>query len=148
MFDIRTKQLYRGLVPYIAKFCEERENEAYLRYPIQYAYLYKGPILEWYFKIKYKFESENYRLVNLYTANKKQVYDLGCGYGFLSYYLHLKDKKRQITAIDYDDDKISVAANCYLKSSIKPQCNLSLFQMFLLYLKLKLKTKANKLNLQ
>jgi superfamily II DNA or RNA helicase len=35
LFDMRTKQLYRGLVPYVAKFCEEREyeweyeNEAY-----------------------------------------------------------------------------------------------------------------------
>lgn len=35
LFDIRSKQLYRGLVPYVAKFCEERdyeweyENEAY-----------------------------------------------------------------------------------------------------------------------
>lgn len=27
LFDIRTKQLYRGLVPYIAKFCEERDYE-------------------------------------------------------------------------------------------------------------------------
>lgn len=27
LFDIRTKQLYRGLVPYIAKFCEERNYE-------------------------------------------------------------------------------------------------------------------------
>lgn len=35
LFDVRTKQLYRGLVPYVAKFCEERnydcryENEDY-----------------------------------------------------------------------------------------------------------------------
>ena len=35
LFDVRSKQLYRGLVPYVAKFCEERnydwdyENEAY-----------------------------------------------------------------------------------------------------------------------
>ncbi len=35
LFDIRAKQLYRGLVPYVAKFCEERnyeweyENESY-----------------------------------------------------------------------------------------------------------------------
>ena len=27
LFDIRTKQLYRGLVPYVAKFCEERNYE-------------------------------------------------------------------------------------------------------------------------
>jgi superfamily II DNA or RNA helicase len=27
LFDSRTKQLYRGLVPYIAKFCEEREYD-------------------------------------------------------------------------------------------------------------------------
>ena len=35
LFDIRTREIYRGLVPYIAKFCEERgydwdyENESY-----------------------------------------------------------------------------------------------------------------------
>lgn len=35
LYDVRTKQLYRGLVPYVAKFCEERnyeweyENESY-----------------------------------------------------------------------------------------------------------------------
>lgn len=35
LFDVRTREIYRGLVPYIAKFCEERsydwdyENEAY-----------------------------------------------------------------------------------------------------------------------
>ena len=35
LFDVRSKQLYRGLVPYVAKFCEERnyeweyENESY-----------------------------------------------------------------------------------------------------------------------
>ena len=35
LFDVRTRQIYRGLVPYIAKFCEERkydweyENELY-----------------------------------------------------------------------------------------------------------------------
>ncbi len=35
LFDVRNKQLYRGLVPYVAKFCEERnyeweyENESY-----------------------------------------------------------------------------------------------------------------------
>jgi hypothetical protein len=35
LFDSRTKQMYRGLVPYIAKFCEERnydwdyENDAF-----------------------------------------------------------------------------------------------------------------------
>ena len=27
LFDVRTKQLYRGLVPYVAKFCEERSYE-------------------------------------------------------------------------------------------------------------------------
>jgi superfamily II DNA or RNA helicase len=35
LFDLRTRQIYRGLVPYVAKFCEERgydweyENESY-----------------------------------------------------------------------------------------------------------------------
>ena len=37
--------------------------------------------------------------------------DFGCGYGYLSYYLHYKSKKRNIIASDYDETKITVAAN-------------------------------------
>jgi SAM-dependent methyltransferase len=40
--------------------------------------------------------------------------DAGCGYGFLSYILSIKSKDREIKGIDYDEEKITTAANCDL----------------------------------
>src|SRR5690349_7576379 len=43
--------------------------------------------------------------------------DIGCGYGYLSFYLHYKNTERVITGIDYDDEKISIAQHSYHKTS-------------------------------
>lgn len=97
-----------------AKFTSEREDADYLFTPLNYAYLYKGPILEWYFKIKYRHEKHNYELIHRELIDKKKIYDLGCGNGFLGYYLKLKNWGREIIGIDYDEDKVATARNCYL----------------------------------
>jgi len=97
-----------------AKFTVEREDADYLFTPLSYAYLYKGPILEWYFKIKYRHEKHNYALIHRELLEKKKIYDLGCGNGFLSYFLKLKNGDREIIGIDYDEDKVATANNCYL----------------------------------
>lgn len=41
--------------------------------------------------------------------------DIGCGYGFLSYTLGYTSAERTITGVDYDEEKIEVAQNGYLK---------------------------------
>ncbi len=97
-----------------ARFSQEREDAEYLYVPLNYGYLYKGPVLEWYFRIKYRHEKHNYELIHQELIGKEKIYDLGCGYGFLSYYLHLKNPDRNIIGIDYDEDKVATAANHYL----------------------------------
>lgn len=95
-------------------FTEEMEGPYYQQHFLLSNYLYKGPILEWYFRIKYKHEKENYEMLHQKIAKDATVYDLGCGYGFSSYYLKQRSERRTVIGIDYDSDKIEVAANGYL----------------------------------
>ena len=77
-------------------------------------YLYKGPILEWYMRVKVRLE-KNYEPFHLLVPKKAKVLDLGCGYGFMSYMLALLSPDREVTGIDYDDGKIEVAQHGYLR---------------------------------
>ncbi|MCE7056473.1 methyltransferase domain-containing protein [Algoriphagus sp. AGSA1] len=99
-----------------ARFTQEREDADYLYVPLYYGYLYKGPVLEWYFRIKYRYEKHNYGLIHQELIDKEKIYDLGCGNGFLCYFLHLKNPKRKIIGIDYDENKVATAANHYLNT--------------------------------
>jgi predicted exporter/2-polyprenyl-3-methyl-5-hydroxy-6-metoxy-1,4-benzoquinol methylase len=78
-------------------------------------YLYKGPVLEWYTRIKTGLE-KNYHLFDTLLPRQGKIVDVGCGYGYLSYMLSLTAPARTITGIDYDDEKIEVAANGVLLS--------------------------------
>ncbi|OFX88556.1 MAG: hypothetical protein A2W99_09145 [Bacteroidetes bacterium GWF2_33_16] len=94
---------------------DEIENASYYRDRLIKNYIYKGPVLEWYLKVKLKLE-DNYELFNKLIPRKGKVYDIGCGYGYLSYILHFASDERIITGIDYDDEKILVANNCPSKN--------------------------------
>lgn len=77
-------------------------------------FIYKGPILEWYTRIKLILE-KNYQLFNSLIPENAKILDAGCGYGHMSLMLSLVCPERQITAIDYDEDKIKVATHCTSK---------------------------------
>jgi 1-acyl-sn-glycerol-3-phosphate acyltransferase len=73
-------------------------------------FIYKGPVLEWYMRVKVRLE-DNYRFFNDLLPKKGRITDIGCGYGFLSYMLAMVSPERMVTGIDYDDDKIDVASH-------------------------------------
>ncbi len=75
-------------------------------------YVYKGPDIEWYVRIKVRLE-DNYRFFNNIIPRKAEIYDIGCGMGMLTFMLTLTSKERSVKAIDYDETKISIAKNCY-----------------------------------
>jgi 1-acyl-sn-glycerol-3-phosphate acyltransferase len=91
------------------------EDTKYYRNQLVKNYLYKGPVLEWYLKVKLKLEN-NYELFNSLIPRKGKIYDIGCGYGYLSYMLHFVSDERIITGIDHDSKKILVANNCPSKN--------------------------------
>ncbi len=76
---------------------------------------YKGPVLEWYLRIKLKLENY-YDTFNKLIPGDASIIDLGCGYGFLCYMLQFLSGDRTITGVDYDEEKIAVASHGYLRS--------------------------------
>lgn len=111
----QTKEIQKYFRKEYAKVREENETPDYLADYIIKNYLYKGPIVEWYTKIKLKLE-DNYHVFNDLISRNCTITDLGCGYGYLDYMLNLVSEDRQITAVDYDEQKIMVAANCAIKN--------------------------------
>lgn len=94
---------------------ERIEQTAYYRQRLIYNYLYKGPELEWYMKIKLSLE-KNYQLFHNLLPREGALLDVGCGYGFMSYMLYFTSNKRVVTGVDYDEEKIKTANLCFDKT--------------------------------
>ncbi|CAN5715990.1 MMPL family transporter [soil metagenome] len=94
----------------------EIEQPAYFKEKLLYNYLYKGPVIEWYMKVKLRLE-KNYQVFHNLVPMQGKILDAGCGYGFMSYMLHFTSAQREITGIDYDEDKIITANHCFSKNS-------------------------------
>lgn len=115
---------YRERTKNISKFFKEQHkiysNEIadtkFFREPMIYNYIYKGPVLEWYLRIKWNLEEKNYAYYDFIIQDRTKILDLGCGYGFLDYYLLFRNKERQILGIDYDKEKILIAQNNFDKT--------------------------------
>lgn len=93
---------------------DQIETPEYFRTHLKSDFIYKGPVLEWYMKIKLRLENY-YKDFDKLIPRSGKVLDLGCGYGFLSYMLGYLSPDRTITGIDYDEEKIAIAANGYSK---------------------------------
>jgi 2-polyprenyl-3-methyl-5-hydroxy-6-metoxy-1,4-benzoquinol methylase len=93
----------------------ELEKPDYFKEQLIYNYILKGPMLEWYTRIKLRFEN-NYVLFNDLLPGSGKFLDAGCGYGFMSYMLHFVSDERVITGIDYDETKINTANHCFSKN--------------------------------
>ena len=92
----------------------QNHTPANFRQQLIYNYIYKGPVLEWYLRIKLKLE-KNYETIHSLIPKEGKILDIGCGYGFMDYALYFASPHRNITGIDYDEEKIQVAKNCLSK---------------------------------
>jgi 1-acyl-sn-glycerol-3-phosphate acyltransferase len=77
-------------------------------------FTYKGPVLEWYLRIKIMMEHK-YRFFDQIIPRDASIVDVGCGYGPLSYMLALTSSNRKVLGIDYDKTKIDVARHGALR---------------------------------
>lgn len=115
-YNERAKKISAYFKSEYAIFKDQQETAKTLWGRVFYNYIFKGPVTEWYVKIKWKLESYNYEYYNTLIDTRKRIMDIGCGYGYLSIFLHYKNANRQIMAIDYDEEKINIAANIFDKS--------------------------------
>lgn len=113
-YDDRTKLVLRYFRNEYDKIIETYATPQYYKSKLIKNYIYKGPFLEWYLRVKVRLEN-NYALFDKLIPRKADIIDIGCGYGFLAYMLHFISEKRSVTGIDYDFDKIAIANNCISK---------------------------------
>jgi 1-acyl-sn-glycerol-3-phosphate acyltransferase len=114
-YQERTRQFRQYYIREYARFKSEEGDAHYYRRKLALNYTLKGPILEWYMRIKLKLE-DDYEIYNRLMPREGEILDLGCGYGFISYMLMFTGDGRRITGVDYDSEKIAVAANCFSKN--------------------------------
>jgi 1-acyl-sn-glycerol-3-phosphate acyltransferase len=113
------KEVGRYFKEQFAAFAAEQEQHGYYRELLVYNYLYKGPVLEWYMRVKTAMEG-NYQLFHELLPKEGEILDIGCGYGFMSYMLSFTGPGRRITAFDYDEDKVEVAAHSFSAGGAVP----------------------------
>ncbi len=114
-YAARTKQISRYFKQQYEVLRRETEIPSYFRQLLVYNYIYKGPVLEWYMRIKTRMEN-NYALFHQLVPEKGRIMDIGCGYGFMPYMLQFLAPERSITGLDYDEDKIATARHAYLRN--------------------------------
>jgi 1-acyl-sn-glycerol-3-phosphate acyltransferase len=113
-YSERAKQVGRWMRHELSNVKEKTETPSYFKEQLIKSYLYKGPVLEWYCKVKTRME-DYYEQFHQLIPREGKFYDLGCGYGFMSYMLHWAAPAREFIGIDYDEDKIETAQHVFLR---------------------------------
>lgn len=115
IYTERTKKVSRYFKDQYENFVKDELVAGLYKDQLYNNFRYKGPVLEWYLRIKLKLE-RYYDPFNKLIPENAAIIDLGCGYGFLCYMLQFRSEGRTITGVDYDEEKIAVAGNGYLRS--------------------------------
>jgi 1-acyl-sn-glycerol-3-phosphate acyltransferase len=114
-YSHRAKLVRRYYREEYAAFRDQHGTPSYYRNAVRLAYLFKGPVLEWYVRIKMMLEKD-FILYHKLLPKSGIIIDFGCGYGYITYMLMLTSPARHLTGVDFDEEKIEVARNTYLKN--------------------------------
>ncbi len=108
----RSKEIRKFYIREFEELKLKEETPRYFRNRLINNYLYKGPVLEWYARIKTGFD-DNYALFDSLIPREAKIIDIGCGYGFMDYMLLFRSDKRRIMGVDFDGEKIGIAQNIH-----------------------------------
>lgn len=115
-YSEKAKNIGRFMRAELNKLKVQNETPIYFREQLLRSYTYKGPGVEWYCRIKTKLEN-NYEDFHQLLPREGVFYDLGCGYGFMTYMLHWAAPQRHFIGVDYDDEKVETAQAQSLKDA-------------------------------
>lgn len=123
-YQERAKRYRAWFVEAYARMNERygRADNAYFRDALIRNYIYKGPVLEWYMRVKCRMDGY-YDLWDRLIPRNAFAVDVGCGYGQLCFMLGMLAPERFMLGIDYDREKIELARHCFLcKGRIGFEC--------------------------
>jgi len=112
----RAKYLGKYFRQQYEKLKQELEQPRFFKELLIYNYIYKGPVLEWYLRVKIRLE-KNYQVFHDLLPKQGRILDIGCGYGFMSYMLQFAAPARDLIGYDYDEEKIAVAEHCFSRNT-------------------------------
>lgn len=122
-YSVTTKSVSQQFKKEYQQLREMLETPTFFKEIILKNYIYKGPVLEWYLRIKYRLDGA-YESFHHWVPRQATIVDVGCGFGLLSYSLALSSNGRNILGIDYDEDKIEIAKECpVIPSNLKFECH-------------------------
>lgn len=107
-YSKRTKAFCRFYRDEYEKVKALERNTFYYKLELINKYKFKGPIIEYYVKIKLRLE-KNYELFDEIIPRNATVFDAGCGLGMLANMLSLTSKDRYVKGVDYDEEKVKLA---------------------------------------
>ena len=110
-----SRNIKRYMADEYREVAQMAETPDYFKSRLIKNYIYRGPVLEWYLRIKLRLEN-NYTLFHENLPKEGHITDIGCGYGFMAYMLAFLSSGRKITGIDYDRNKIETANHCPAKT--------------------------------
>ncbi len=116
-YSERTKLITAWFREQYAVIRNERETPRWFNEQLQRTFLYKGPVLEWYTRIKSKLDEQLHELIHSRIPLDARIVDLGCGHGMLPYLLHFTGPARSILGVDHDAEKISIADHGFSKGA-------------------------------
>lgn len=111
-YQEKSKKARQTFIAFRKKYLEELPTKYYKEQLVR-MFIYKAPELEWYVRIKAKRE-DYYQTIDNYLPRKGIIYDLGAGYGLVSYMMAWNGPDREIIALDHDEEKIQLAKNQYV----------------------------------
>lgn len=91
----------------------DRASNVYFRKALIRNFIYMGPVLEWYMRVKCAMDGY-YNFWDRRLSRNARIVDIGCGYGQLSFMLALLSPQREVIGVDYDESKIELANHSYL----------------------------------
>ncbi|MEO8067007.1 MAG: 1-acyl-sn-glycerol-3-phosphate acyltransferase [Flavobacteriales bacterium] len=106
------------------------ETPTYWREKLVRTYIYKGPVLEWYVRVKSRIDTDLHERIHALVPRDATVVDLGCGHGMLSYLLHWSSADRRILGVDHDAAKVELAQHAFSRGEALGfvQADLTTFQ--------------------
>lgn len=112
----RTKGISKLFKTELNKLNNKIETPEYFAQKLLSNYWYKGFTLELSAK-KFTKRTALIQVINEQIPKQGNILELGSGYGFYTYMLFLLSSERTITAIETDEEKTAIAANCYMANN-------------------------------
>lgn len=113
----RTKAISKWFKEEYERIRAARETPRWFHERLVRNFTYKGPVIEWYTRVKARMDTALHELLHARIARDATVADLGAGHGMVGRLLHWSAPGRRVLAFERDEEKVLMARHCYSRDA-------------------------------